>query len=369
MELNRKKFYYFYKITNNINNHYYYGIHSTNDLFDGYMGSGTRLKYAIKKYGLENFTKEILKFFNSWDELCEYENNVVNETLLTDPNCYNLINGGYNLTEEEIDNLSKTLKEREHQKGEKNSRYKTCWVTKDNISKSIYLNDLNDYLNNGWVRGRKMSQKAKEKFIANNPMKGKVWIHDINNNAKPIDKSLSDEYLNNGWFIGRCEKNITKVNKPIKNCVIVEDLSGKRFKISKDDPNYSNYLPFNKGKVRVQDSNGNRFYVSINDPRYISKELIPVNQSAKGKVIVKDKNNIIYRVDKNDPRYLSGELTFISKGFKHSDKTKEKIKESKSKGEKTWVCNDNTSKYINKSELSEYLNNGWTHGKRYNKHK
>lgn len=44
-----KQYHYFYKITNKVNGHFYYGIHSTNDLNDGYMGSGTRLHYAYKK--------------------------------------------------------------------------------------------------------------------------------------------------------------------------------------------------------------------------------------------------------------------------------------------------------------------------------
>jgi hypothetical protein len=54
------------------------------------MGSGTRLKYAYKKYGMENFSKEILKFFDTVKEAYEYEAEVVNETLMLDPNCYNI---------------------------------------------------------------------------------------------------------------------------------------------------------------------------------------------------------------------------------------------------------------------------------------
>ena len=71
-----KKYHYFYKITNTINNHFYYGVHNTDDLNDGYMGSGVRLHKAYKKYGVENFKKEILKFFDSAEEAFDYEESV-----------------------------------------------------------------------------------------------------------------------------------------------------------------------------------------------------------------------------------------------------------------------------------------------------
>ena len=48
-----KKYHYFYKITNNITGEYYYGIHSTNNLKDKYMGSGVRLKKSYKIFGLK----------------------------------------------------------------------------------------------------------------------------------------------------------------------------------------------------------------------------------------------------------------------------------------------------------------------------
>ena len=101
------KYHYFYKITNLINGKYYYGIHSTNNLDDGYMGSGKALRTSIKKYGLENFSKEILKFFDTIEELSDYEKLIVNEKLLEDPNCYNMVKGGYFLS---VDFLGRLLR-------------------------------------------------------------------------------------------------------------------------------------------------------------------------------------------------------------------------------------------------------------------
>jgi len=52
-----------YITTNLINNKIYVGQHYTST-DDGYLGSGKILKLAIKKYGKENFSREILEFVN-----------------------------------------------------------------------------------------------------------------------------------------------------------------------------------------------------------------------------------------------------------------------------------------------------------------
>lgn len=87
-------YHYVYKITNNVNGKFYIGIHSTNNLQDGYTGSGTLLKIAIKKYGISNFTKEILESFNTRKEAFDHERSLVTKDLVKERSCYNLCEGG-----------------------------------------------------------------------------------------------------------------------------------------------------------------------------------------------------------------------------------------------------------------------------------
>ena len=57
-----------YKTTNKANGKYYIGQHQTEDLEDGYLGSGKHLKAAIKKYG-KSFVKEILFVLGSFEAM------------------------------------------------------------------------------------------------------------------------------------------------------------------------------------------------------------------------------------------------------------------------------------------------------------
>lgn len=108
-------YYILYKTTNLINNKFYIGIHQTKKLDDGYLGSGTILIYAIKKYGKENFKREILEFCNSYSELVELEKKYVSEEFLVNQNIYNLKTGGGNLgvlSNESKKKISDTLKKK-----------------------------------------------------------------------------------------------------------------------------------------------------------------------------------------------------------------------------------------------------------------
>lgn len=62
-----------YITTNLLNGKSYIGSHSTNNIEDGYLGSGKYIRRAIKKYGKKNFNRRILSFFDNINEAYQKE--------------------------------------------------------------------------------------------------------------------------------------------------------------------------------------------------------------------------------------------------------------------------------------------------------
>ena len=221
MSKEKKQYHYFYKIINRLNNHFYYGVHNTNNLNDGYMGSGTRLQYAYKKYGVENFEKKILKFFNTSKEAFEYEAEIVNEELIKNKECYNIQLGG--------------------------EGWNTCGLVtvkdKDGNMFDVPIDDER-YLSGELVGITKGYNTVKDK------------------NGNTYFCSVDDLRRKTGELVG-----ITKDMVVVKN-----KISLKNELINKKDFN-DNYEYLSTGYVTVKNKAGNFFRVSINDPRYLSGEL------------------------------------------------------------------------------------------------
>jgi hypothetical protein len=85
-----------YIITNLITGKKYVGDHSTDNLNDNYLGGGLYLKQSIKKYGKQNFKKDIIQFFDTKEDAFIAQEKYINENNTLIPNGYNISPKGGN---------------------------------------------------------------------------------------------------------------------------------------------------------------------------------------------------------------------------------------------------------------------------------
>lgn len=88
-------YYIVYKTTNLINEKIYVGTHQTKNKDDDYLGSGKRLAVAIKKYGRDNFKKEILFLAESIEDMFLKEKEIVTKEFCKRDDVYNIKPGGW----------------------------------------------------------------------------------------------------------------------------------------------------------------------------------------------------------------------------------------------------------------------------------
>ena len=199
-------FYTIYKITNKINKKYYIGKHQTKELNDDYMGSGKIIKKAIKKYGIENFTKEILFVFDNEQDM----NNKEKELVIISEQSYNLCEGGKGgFGYINKNGLGGTLGWKHPttpeyiEKMKKRNLGRSCKEeTKQKISKSK-IGRVGTFKNryHSEETRRKMSISAKNPNIINSQF-GTMWITNGQENKK-IKKEDIDNWIPLGYYKGR----------------------------------------------------------------------------------------------------------------------------------------------------------------------
>jgi len=210
---------YLYQITNIINNKIYIGVHKTDNMDDGYMGSGKIINYAIKKYGIENFKKDILGFYNTYEDALTGEEEIVTDEFLLREDVYNLRRGGTggfdyinknglaaNTEHAKLANIAsrspesrikrnKTFKDINHQQKDKNSQYGKYWISNPK-TKEIKRVDTND-IPPGWVSGKK------GKLITT------CWVNNgIEERIIPLKEK--EYYIENGYSRGRFVTSVSK---------------------------------------------------------------------------------------------------------------------------------------------------------------
>ena len=212
-----------YKITNNINGKFYVGVHKTKKVNDEYFGSGKYLNRAINKYGIKNFRKEIIEYFNDTKEMFAKEKEIVDEEFVKRTDTYNLKIGGFG----GFDYVNKVTSREQKSKAGK----KSVWVqkqrgtrkegfTKEEQEKAhkawryYYDNDLefrkkhNDDLRKAgklantpeaMKKRRETFKEVKHQQGERNSQYGTMWITNNLSNRK-IKK---DEQIPLGWKKGR----------------------------------------------------------------------------------------------------------------------------------------------------------------------
>lgn len=204
-------FYTVYKITNLVNNKIYIGVHKTNELGDNYMGSGKILKYAIKKYGIENFKREYLAIFDNPEEMFNMESELVDEEFITDSMTYNLKIGGHGGFEFINQNGLNVFGGNDGSTLRKKLENEDFRIYFSKIqSDRMKLRHQNGEINYNTFSGKNHSEETKKKIGeanskrqkgSGNSMYGMMWIHNLElKESKRIPKG---EEIPDGWLKGR----------------------------------------------------------------------------------------------------------------------------------------------------------------------
>lgn len=211
-------YYTVYKITNKVNGKIYIGCHKTNDLNDGYMGSGKYLLYSQEKHGIENFTKEILFVYDNPEQMFDKEAEIVNEDFISEQNTYNLKVGGFggwdyvnsnNLNTRELSSeQAKSMASISgdiHKQKMKDEEYSDEWKKRVSESMKKYYRE-----NGSHWKGKKHTEETKKRIGAKtskaqtgnkNSQYGTRWIHSLS--EKRSIRIKKEDPLPEGWSEGR----------------------------------------------------------------------------------------------------------------------------------------------------------------------
>lgn len=214
-------YYYTYKITcllGTLKGKYYYGQHTTTTLDDKYCGSGRMIINYLNKYGYkegETYTKEIIAFYNSIEELNQAEYELIGDKYKSDPMCLNLKEGGYG---GEYSDESKKLMSLHHGGGHKKGEYHHSDETREKLKWSEERKKTQGQKHSKsmkgkttWMKGKHQTDDAKIKIgnASRNRPKSK-WMH-LDDFEHKVYLSDIQHYLDLGYVLGR------KINTHINN--------------------------------------------------------------------------------------------------------------------------------------------------------
>ena len=288
-------------------------MHKTQNLDDGYMGSGTKIIRAITKYGIENFAKEYIHIFESEKEMIDAEKEIVNEDFVKRDDTYNINLGGLGSWYNTNKSLTKAQKAdialiiSKCQTGKHNSQFGKIWIfsEEEKRSKKIFKEDLDFWLEKGWKNGRKTKFEHVCKYCS----------------------SIFDQFAKMITHTKTCKPKIEKVKI-------------EKVKCRRKDRDESNMSVCNECLKSVTSKglkfhiwyahNGGKEYKQSLPPKKINPELVVWN---KGKSSRTDER-LKKMSESIKKRFADGTLTPSFLGKNHTDETKKKMSEQHKKRRK-----------------------------------
>lgn len=190
-----------YQVTHRESGKVYIGKHQTLNVADGYMGSGKWIKAAIKKHGVEAFSKEVLYVFETEAEMNAKEAELVTEEFCLREDTYNLCNGGNG----GFSHINRSRSEIEYKRiGKLGGQAGTVKKAPHSRKTMLRLHFEGKLKHDSFgMLGKKHPDISKEKMSqsnkgSGNSQYGSVWI----NNGFESKKSKKDN-IPIGWILGR----------------------------------------------------------------------------------------------------------------------------------------------------------------------
>jgi group I intron endonuclease len=249
------KYHFTYITTNRINNKIYIGKHSTNNLSDGYFGSGKLLKQAISKYGIENFLCTIVEYYDSSEDAFKAEEVLIEEYKLTDNVLYNLVPGG--LGGNKIDwTEERRLQQSINTSGKNNPMY---GVPSSSLGKQRSLETCQNISNS--LKGHVVTETTKHRI----------------SEARQLNPLIGEK---NGMYGKQhTEESINKMRESASNRPDITDATKAKISIATQG---SNNPMYGQGHKIQAEKNGRfgkkmKYMVKVIDAEYFDRKMVEVN--------------------------------------------------------------------------------------------
>lgn len=411
-----KTYYYIYKITiltGKLKGHYYIGQHETNNLDDGYRGSGKKIcDWFSSKKRIEgvDYIKEILCYCDTWEEMQEMETFYIGDKWKDEYlECLNCREGGQSgrISEEIVIKRGKSISKSwnnktEEEKQKKIDKYKETVKNRTEEEKEkIHLKYSNSAKNRNmteeekdiWRDSCRKTQINRYKDVNERQKTGEssktAWSKKSDEAKKEFANNISKRYKNMSSeqkeeFIKRCRESNLKAyqNEELKKKLAESvkegfknmskekkeewrnnvSIGGKR-RYDRPGELEKNRLAVKKGWERMSDERRNELR-EINRQGQIKSWSSNTNRRKRFKEI---HENTKYMNNGTIGKWIKIEEIdfYLSQGwnFGYFKNNKESYKKSSETRKGTTKMNNGIiNKYIKKNEVDTYLSNGWNIG-------